>query len=47
MPFIDGASDLAFRTYIEPVAVPAPGAFLLGAIGLSLAGWRLHRPKTL
>jgi hypothetical protein len=31
-------------TFNEPVAaVPVPGAALLGAIGLSLAGWRLRR----
>jgi hypothetical protein len=31
--------DLVF----SPVAVPLPGAALLGAVGLSVAGWRLRR----
>lgn len=30
----------------EPSVVPVPGAVLLGAIGLSCAGWRLHRRPT-
>ena len=41
------------RTYLltpEPEIVSAPTAFLLGTLGLSLAGWRLCRregPKAL
>jgi hypothetical protein len=34
--------DLSFRTYVTP----APGAVLLAAIGLSVAGWRLRRKTT-
>jgi len=28
---------------VAPGAVPIPGAVLLGALGLSVAGWRLRR----
>jgi hypothetical protein len=30
-------------TYNNPAVVPVPGAVLLGALGLSFAGWRLKR----
>lgn len=32
--------------YTDVAPVPAPGAFLLGSIGLSYAGWRLRRKTT-
>jgi hypothetical protein len=38
-----GEAFLAAVTTEAPVPVPVPGAVLLGAIGLSFAGWRLER----
>ena len=34
------------KTFADVSAVPVPGAVLLGAIGLSCAGWRLRRRTT-
>lgn len=34
-----GGGDLQFRTYVEPNTIPAPGALLLGSLGLGLVGW--------
>ena len=37
----------AWRVTVEGGVVPAPGAFLLGSLGLSLAGWKLRRREEL
>ncbi len=47
-PFDDGEWWLetwepAFQLFGSPAVVPVPGAVLLGALGLSVAGWRLKR----
>ena len=39
----DILSSLGTINLIERAVVPAPGALVLGAIGLSCAGWRLRR----
>ena len=38
--------SVLFRVTIEPSVVPTPSAFLLGSLGLSLAGWKLRRRRT-
>ena len=45
--FIDVATGYGHSIALtaEPEIIPAPGAFILGTIGLSLAGWRLRRRK--
>jgi hypothetical protein len=37
------SADLGFQAAFSTQVVPVPGAALLGAIGLSFAGWRLRR----
>ena len=39
----DGGGGYNLGVYVKPI--PAPGAVLLGGIGLSLAGWKLRRRK--
>ena len=39
----DGGGGYNLGVYVKPI--PAPGAVLLGSIGLGLAGWKLRRRK--
>jgi len=44
IPVYDGRFVMDNFTFNEPVVpIPVPGALVLGAIGLSFAGWRLKR----
>ncbi len=40
-----GGGDLGGYVPPDPQVIPAPGAFLLGSIGLCVANWRLKRRK--
>ncbi len=42
-PVGDGDGDVQFRTYVNVDVIPAPGAILLGSIGLSIVGWLRRR----
>jgi hypothetical protein len=42
-PALSGIYQLSGGGTLDPMATPLPGAALLGAIGLSVAGWRLRR----
>lgn len=43
---VDVASFGSQIDWVSVQAVPVPGALLLGALGLSMAGWRLRRTMT-
>ena len=44
--YVNVASPGSQIDWVSVQAVPVPGALLLGALGLSMAGWRLRRTMT-
>jgi hypothetical protein len=44
-PWAGARNNLAFELTGEIAAVPVPGAFLLGSLGMGVAGWRLRRRR--
>jgi len=44
-PWSGGRNNLAFELTGDIAAVPVPGAFLLGSLGMGVASWRLRRRR--